>query len=167
MAESKRKLRIGVIGPGDCGAEVYNLAEEVGRLIASANAVLICGGLGGVMEAAAKGAKSYGGLTIGILPGISEKEANPYIDIPIVTDMGQARNIINVLSSCAIIAISGGYGTLSEIAIALKFNRPVVGLKTWEFSAPGMPPSPYFYRADSAEEAVAKAIALAQSSRLP
>jgi uncharacterized protein (TIGR00725 family) len=89
------------------------------------------------MEAASKGAKEGGGITIGILPGDRETDANPYIDIPIVTGMGNARNIINVLTSHAVIAIEGSYGTLSEIALALKCRIPVIGLKTWNVSLPG------------------------------
>ncbi len=111
------------------------------------------------MEAAAKGAKEGGGITIGILPGGSADEANPYIDIPIVTDLGNARNVVNVLTSQVIIAIHGSYGTLSEIALALKLNVPVVGLKTWSLIPPGRQPLPIIH-CHSAEEAVTAALAL-------
>ena len=111
------------------------------------------------MEAAAKGAKEGGGITVGILPGDSASGANPYIDIPIVTGLGNGRNIINVLTSQAIIAIYGSYGTLSEIALAMKCRIPVVGLKTWWLSAPGGKPCPVIITSD-AEEAVAAALKL-------
>lgn len=129
----KNKRIIGVIGTSKCeyNSELYQIAEEVGKEIGKSGNILICGGLGGVMEAAARGAKSVNGLTIGILPGSTPLEANAYIDIPIVTGMGEARNIIIVRSSEVIIAIGGGFGTLSELAFALKLNVPVIGLKTW------------------------------------
>ncbi|MDI6793858.1 MAG: TIGR00725 family protein [bacterium] len=125
-------MRIGVIGTNSCSKEIGRLAYEVGREIAQRGGSLICGGLGGVMEQACAGAKSAGGLTIGILPGLSASEANHYVDIPIVTGMGYARNVIVALSSQAIIAVSGRYGTLSEIAYALNFGKPVIGLRTWK-----------------------------------
>ena len=124
-------MQIGVIGAGKCSEETLKTAEEVGKLIAQGGAVLVCGGRGGVMAAAAKGAKAAGGTTVGILPGGSASDANPFIDISIVTDMGHARNVIIVRSSNALIAIEGGYGTLSEIAIARKIGIPVIGLNSW------------------------------------
>jgi len=156
-----RKLRIGVVGASDAPADLYSLAETVGRLIAEAGAVLICGGGAGVMEGASKGAKSAGGITVGILPGTNENEANQYVDIPIITGMGHGRNIINVWSSDVVIAIGGGYGTLSEIALALRTNKPVIGLSTWSFSIQGMGESIRYLRAGTAKEAVRKALALA------
>jgi len=120
------------MGPASCSPALYALAREVGHRIAQKKAVLICGGYGGVMEASARGAKEGGGITVGILSGDSAIEANPYIDIPIVTALGNARNAINVLTSQSIIAIGGSYGTLSEIALALKCGTPVVGLGTWD-----------------------------------
>lgn len=163
-----RKIRIGVMGAGECTQEAYQSAEQVGRLIAQHEAVLICGGRGGIMEAAAKGAKEAGGLTVGILPGGNDLGANPFIDIPIVTGMGDARNMINVLSSHVIIAINGGLGTLSEIALALKTQTPVVGLHTWSFSIDPQPAGmqSLFFLADTAEEAVSKAVELAKQSRM-
>lgn len=122
------KARIGVIGSGQCTPKAYVLAEEVGRGIAGRGGIIICGGLGGVMEAASKGAKAAGGVTVGILPGFSSEEANPYVDIPIVTGMSLARNLIIVHSSQVIIAIEGGYGTLSEITFALQLGVPIIGL---------------------------------------
>jgi uncharacterized protein (TIGR00725 family) len=124
--------QIGVIGTGSCSSDIATLAEEVGAEIARQAGVLICGGLGGVMEAAARGAKQAGGVTVGILPGNSFTDANPFIDISIITDLGHARNALVVHSSQALIAVAGGYGTLSEIALALKLGKPVIGLKTWQ-----------------------------------
>ena len=127
-----RKKIIGVIGAGSCDDRIYRIAEEMGSRIAESGAVLICGGLGGVMEAASKGAKGAGGLTIGILPGFDKANANSYIDIPIVTGLSHARNVLVVRSSDIIIAIAGGYGTLSEIALSLKMGKTVIGIETWE-----------------------------------
>lgn len=132
MPRKKEKIFISVVGESDASQKIHRLAEEVGRLIAKAGAVLVCGGLKGVMEAAARGAKSAGGLTVGILPGSKREEANPYINIPIITGLGYARNKIVVKTGQAVIAIGGRYGTLSEIAFALGYGIPVVGLKTWE-----------------------------------
>lgn len=126
---------IGVIGAAEANAQESEIAEAVGKEIAKRNGALVCGGLGGVMEAACRGAKSEGGLTIGIIPGFSASDANPNVDIPIVTGMSHARNVIVVRSSCAVIAIGGSYGTLIEIALALKLETPVIGLNTWEVSS--------------------------------
>ena len=147
--------QIGVIGAGECPAEIALLAEEVGRRIALGGAVLVSGGLGGVMEAASRGAKLAGGLTVGILPGYSRHEANEYVDVAIVTGLSHARNMLVVRSSDVVIAISGEYGTLSEIALALKMGKSVVGLKTWE-NIPGI------LQASGAEDAVARALALSR-----
>ncbi len=121
-------MQIGVIGAGVCDAELYSIAYRVGELIAERGCVLINGGLGGVMEASAKGAKSKGGLVVGILPR-SVDEVNPYVDVRISTHMGHARNVIIVHSSDALISIGGGYGTISEIAIALKEGKKVASIK--------------------------------------
>ncbi len=130
---------VAVVGASDCSGRPHQveMAEAVGHALAEAGAILICGGRGGVMAAACRGAKSAGGLTIGVLPGDSAAEANPYVDIPIVTGMGEARNIIIVRTAHAVIAVGGEFGTLSEIAFALKLGRPVVGLGTWELSRQG------------------------------
>lgn len=157
-------MRIGVIGSNSCSKEIGNLAYEVGRGIAQRGGTLICGGLGGVMERACAGAKSAGGLTIGILPGQEASDANPYVDIPIVTGLGDARNIIVVLSSQALIAISGKYGTLSEIAYALNFGKPVIGLKTWGFEQAGYEIPPII-RVETASEAVAAAYRNVESEK--
>jgi uncharacterized protein (TIGR00725 family) len=130
-SQSQRKFRIGVLGPHRADAKILADAAEIGKKIAEAGAILLCGGLGGVMEAAARGAKSAGGATLGILPGISANEANDFIDFPIVTGMSEARNVILVRSCDAVIAVGGAYGTLSEIAFALRLGVPVVGLRTW------------------------------------
>jgi len=127
---NKQKI-IAVIGGSQCSKEEAKIAEEVGRELARRGAILVCGGLGGVMEAACKGAQSQGGLTIGILPGNSRQSANPYVQIPIVTGIGDARNIAVVKSAQAVIAIDGSYGTLSEISHALQSGIPVIGLNTW------------------------------------
>ena len=131
---STRKPIIGVIGASQPSPAGLRMAEEVGCEIAMRGAVLVCGGLGGVMEAAARGAQRAGGMTIGILPGFSFEDANPFITIPIVTGMSHARNVLVVRSSQAVIALEGGYGTLSEVAIALTLGIPVVGLGSWEVS---------------------------------
>ena len=146
-----KSIQIGVIGAGSCSGKVGQTAFHVGKAIAREGAVLLCGGLGGVMEAAARGAKEEGGVTVGILPGALAEEANPYIDIPIVTQMGHARNVVLVRSSHAVIAVSGGYGTLSEIAIALKIGIPCIGIETWD-QVDGV------IMADSPDQAVLSAI---------
>jgi len=122
---------IGVIGAGQCDEKTYEQARQVGAGIAKAGATLVCGGLAGVMEGACKGAYEAGGQTVGILPGADRAQANPYVMIPIVTDLGHARNILIVRTAEILVAISGGYGTLSEISIALKLEKPVIGLDTW------------------------------------
>lgn len=127
-------ILIGVIGGGEVSPQTAAIAEEVGREIARRGAGLVCGGLGGVMEAACRGASEEGGLTIGILPGDNRQAANPYVKIPIVTGMGHARNVTVVKSSQAVIAIDGSYGTLSEIGHALQSGIPVIGLRTWELA---------------------------------
>lgn len=128
---------IAVIGAGQCDAQTAALAAEVGRRLAQAGAAVVCGGLGGVMKAACRGAKSAGGLTIGILPGTNRKDANRWVDIAIPTGLAEARNIIVVRSAQAVIAVGGEFGTLSEIAFALKLGLPVIGLKTWQLARGG------------------------------
>jgi len=127
----ERKTYIGVVGAGDCSEEIYTISSEVGFLIGKNGWVLICGGLGGVMEGAAKGCIRAGGLTVGILPGEQKDSANPFITIPIPTGLGEGRNLLVVRASDVLVAIAGGYGTLSEIGFALKIGKPVIGLKTW------------------------------------
>lgn len=157
-----RNLLITVIGGNQCSPEEAKLAEAVGRELAKRGATLICGGLGGVMEAACKGARAEDGITIGILPGNDRYQANPYVQIPIVTGMGYARNVIVAKSAQAVIAIDGEYGTLSEIAYALQSGVPVVGLNTWSLSLKGEMNSSII-PAQNALEAVEKAIAAAKA----
>ena len=152
-----RLIFIGVIGGGEVPSQTAALAEEVGREIARQGAALVCGGLGGVMEAACKGASDAGGLTIGILPGDSRQAANPYVKIPIVTGLGHARNVAVVKSSQAIIAIDGSYGTLSEIGHALQNGIPVIGLNTWSLAIDGKADDSIIL-AESPKEAVDKAM---------
>ena len=147
-------MQIGVIGASRCSPEIAELAKEVGREIGKRGAVLICGGLGGVMESASKGVKEAGGLTIGVLPGRSKEEANGYIDVPIVTGMGHARNVIIAHSSDSIIAISGEHGTLSEIAIGLKLKKTIIGLNTWDIEG--------VIKVKTAVEAVEKAMRISE-----
>ncbi len=128
---------LAVVGSASCDERVAAIAEAVGREIGRRGAVLVCGGRGGVMEAACRGARSQGGTTVGILPGVHAEQANPYVDIPIVTGLGEARNAVVVRSAGAVVAVSGGYGTLSEIGLALKMGKPVVGLETWELHQGG------------------------------
>jgi len=130
---------LAVVGSASCDERVAALAEAVGREIGRRGAVLVCGGRGGVMEAACRGARSRGGTTVGVLPGVHRGEANPYVDIPIVTGLGEARNAVVVRTAGAVIAVSGDYGTLSEIGLALKMGKPVVGLETWELHQGGKP----------------------------
>jgi uncharacterized protein (TIGR00725 family) len=161
----KRRLQIGVLGASAPGAELARAAERIGELIAREGAALVCGGLGGVMEAAAKGAAAVGGVTVGVLPGSDPDEANPFIGIAVATDMGHARNAIIVRSCDAAIAVGGGFGTLSEIALAMKCGVPVVGYKTWDarggegLAAPAV-------TAATPEEAVRRALAEARRRRV-
>ncbi len=125
-------MYISVIGASKCGKDIYKLAYDVGREIAKRKAILICGGLGGVMDASAKGAKEAGGMTVGILPGNNRIGTSKYLNVSFPTGMGEARNVLVVKAADVVIAIGGEYGTLSEIAHALKMNKPVIGLKTWD-----------------------------------
>ncbi|MCQ1534949.1 TIGR00725 family protein [Methanosarcina sp. KYL-1] len=147
------KKQVGVIGAGACGEYVKNLAEKVGREIARRGAVLICGGLGGVMEAAACGAKRGGGVTLGVLPGSRREDANPWIDVAVLSGLGHARNALIAQSADALIAVDGEYGTLSEIALGLKMGKPVIVLESrWEIEG--------VHRAKTPEEAVELAFRL-------
>jgi uncharacterized protein (TIGR00725 family) len=126
-----KRTHIGVIGAGDCSPETYDMARELGYLIGKNDWILICGGLGGVMEGAAKGCYQAGGMSVGILPGQEKLAANPFITLPIPTGLGEGRNLLVVRASDVVVAVAGGYGTLSEIGLALKIDKPVVGVKTW------------------------------------
>jgi uncharacterized protein (TIGR00725 family) len=154
---------IAVVGGDKASAGVLALAEEVGRELAAQGCALVCGGRGGVMEAACRGARSRGGHTIGILPSADRRDSNDYVEFPVVTGLGSARNAIVALSGDAVIAIDGSYGTLSEIALALVFGKPVVTLASWTFSREGHE-APPLLRATDAKDAVGKAIAAAQAA---
>jgi uncharacterized protein (TIGR00725 family) len=152
------KIFIGVIGAGVCSDEVSRLAGDVGEGIAKAGAVLVCGGMGGVMEAACKGAKRQNGVTVGILPGTDKGQANAFVDYPISTGLGEGRNLLVVRNSDAIIALPGEFGTLSEIAFSLRMGKPIVGLSTWQVSDK-------IIQAKNAAEAVSIALDRAKASR--
>ena len=127
----KRKTYVSVIGPSECSEWEAQAAENVGRLLASNDVTVICGGRGGVMEAVCRGAQEVGGVTVGILPGLALEEGNQYLTIAIPTGLGEGRNAIIARAGKAVIAIGGKFGTLSEIAFALKMGKLVVGLRTW------------------------------------
>ena len=152
---------IAVVGDSSCSPEEAKLAETIGELLAQQGVTVICGGLGGVMEAVCRGAKSKGGLTVGILPGQDSSTGNAWVDVPVVTGIGEARNAVVVKSARAVIAIGGSYGTLSEIAYALKSGVPVIGLNTWSLSRDGREDDS-IVRVQSAVEAANKAISLAK-----
>ena len=132
MKDLRKRIRIAVIGGSRPGRQALDMALEVGRLIVRSGAVVVCGGLGGVMEAASRGAREEGGLVVGILPGNSPADANPWVDIPIATGLGYTRNSLVVMNADAIIAVDGEYGTLSEIAYGLIHGKKVVGVATWD-----------------------------------
>ena len=146
-----------VVGPGDATPELEALAEAAGREVARRGGVVVCGGLGGVMEAAARGAKEAGGTALGILPGPDREAANPYVDVAVPTGLGEARNALVVRAADAVVALGGSYGTLAEIAFALKAGKPVVGVGSWELAKDGRPVEA-IARARTAEEAVAAAL---------
>ena len=125
---------IAIIGARECDSDVSQIAEQMGGLLAKSGYTIICGGLGGVMEAACKGAKSNNGTTIGILPGNNPDDANPFVDIAVATGMGDSRNLIIIRSARVVVSISGGFGTLSELAFALQLEKPVIGLGSWDVS---------------------------------
>ena len=128
----ERKTVIAVVGAGKCSKKLRDMAAKVGNYIAEQGGVLVCGGMGGVMEGAAKGAKEAGGVTIGVLPTDNKEDANEYIDYVIPTGFGEARNIIVVRSADAVVALPGKYGTLSEMAFALKAKKPLVSVSAWK-----------------------------------
>ena len=153
---------VSVIGESESSPRNSKYAEEVGYLLAKAGIVTVCGSGSGVMESACKGAKKAGGLTVGILPGSRVEEANRYVDIPIVTGVGYARNKYVVKSGRVVIAIGGSYGTLTEIGFALGYDIPVVGLNTWEIKRQGKWDKKII-EAKSAKDAVQKALSLIRS----
>jgi uncharacterized protein (TIGR00725 family) len=152
---------IAVIGGNVASPELLAEAEAVGRELALRDCTLICGGRGGIMEAACRGARAEGGHTIGVLPGPDRADMNAYVEFPIVTGMGQARNVIIVRTAEAVIAVGGAYGTLSEIAHALNLGKSVIGLHTWRFSTENIDDGPVI-RARDARDAVEQAIAAAR-----
>ena len=154
-------MHIGVVGESVCSRATARTAERVGAAIARAGAVLFCGGRTGVMEAASRGAARAGGDVVGVLPGFSRRDANRWVTIPVVTGMDQARNVVLVRSCDAVIAIGGSYGTLSEIALALKLGVPVVGLRTWRLAPPDARRLPLL-RVRDAEHAVRLAVRAAR-----
>jgi len=150
MSEWRKKIRVGVIGGSKPDKRSLEAAYRVGQLIAEAEAILICGGLGGVMEAAASGAKKAGGLTVGILPGIHPYEANSSIDVAVATGMGYSRNALVVMNADVLIAIAGEYGTLTEIGYGNVYGKRVIGLGTWDIKG--------VIKANSPEEAIRLAL---------
>jgi uncharacterized protein (TIGR00725 family) len=155
-------VQIAVIGAGRADDDVRSLAAEVGRRLADAGAVVVCGGLGGVMEAAARGARGAGGDVIGILPGDDPAAANEHVTHVVATGAGEARNLAVVASASAVIAVGGEWGTLAEIAFARRLGRPVVALGSWRVSGAGaMADAPGVETADDAAEAVQLALRLA------
>ena len=158
-------MMIAVIGGDNPPQAALPLAEAAGREIARRGHVLVCGGRGGLMEAACRGAREAGGHTIGILPGPDRHDANAYVEFPIVTNLGAARNAVVALTADALIAIDGSYGTLSEIALALVYGKPVVGLRTWHISDDAGVEDTHIVRAASPAEAVELAVSAAQRLR--
>ena len=152
---------VAVVGAGDADEDVVSAAEQVGRGLAQRGATVVCGGLGGVMAAACRGAKSAGGLTLGILPGRRRQDANRWVDVAIPTGMGETRNALVVLSADAVVAVGGEHGTLSEVAFGLKLGRPVVGLRTWRLTRGDGSLDESIVPADDPDGAVVAALALA------
>lgn len=150
-------MYIAVIGAGHCDKKTSEMAFEIGKLVAQARALLVCGGMGGVMEAACRGAKSAGGLTVGILPTDDRLTGNQYLDIALPTGMGEGRNVLVARAGDAVIAIGGEFGTLSEIGLALKMGKPVIGLDTWKLKS-GDDREGFIIESGSPKEAVEKAL---------
>ena len=144
--DMRNKIRIGVIGGASPESKYRQIAFDVGKRIAEKGAILVCGGLGGIMEAAARGAKNAGGITVGILPGTSHEDANAYIDFPLATGMGYARNSLVAMNADVLIAVDGQFGTLTEIAYGNIYRKKVIGIGTWEIQG--------VKNAETAEEAI-------------
>lgn len=157
-------VQIAVVGASEPEADLVPLAEEVGRRLAEAGAILVCGGLGGVMEAACRGAQAAGGLTVGLLPGVDPEAGNRFVELALPTGLGDGRDALVARAGEAVIAVGGAYGTLGEVAIALKAGTPVVGLETWEIARRGLETDP-IERAGSAAEAVERALEHARLAR--
>lgn len=159
-----RLPHVAVIGAGTAAHDVQVVAEDLGRELATRGAVVVCGGLGGVMEAVCRGAHAAGGRTIGILPGDDRGEANPYVEVAVATGLGEARNVLVVRTADVVIAVGGEYGTLSEIAFALRLGTPVVGIGTWELAQGGRPVDAIVRVATAAEAADAAFQAILRST---
>src|SRR4051812_47850280 len=159
----RRPAWITVCGPADATAAEVAEAHEAGTAIAQAGAILVCGGLGGVMAAACRGAADAGGLTVGLLPGDDRDAANPWVRVAVPTGLGEARNALIVRAADAVVAIGGGWGTLSEIALAMRRGTPVIGVATWELSREGRTETT-ITRMDSAADAVRTALVVAEKS---
>jgi uncharacterized protein (TIGR00725 family) len=153
MAEPRRHRLVGVIGAGQASATGLAWARELGRLLAQGGATIVCGGLGGIMEAVCQGASESGGETIGLLPGGEAREANPYVTLPIPTNLGHGRNVLIAHTAEVLVAVEGEYGTLSEIALGLKLGKPVFSFDSWP-GVPGLQP------VATPQEAAAKVLAL-------
>ena len=154
---NKQRPMVSIVGGAHCSSAEANIAEEIGRKLASAGIDIVCGGRGGIMEAVCKGAMSAGGRTIGILPSADGQDANSYLSVAIPTGLGQARNIIVAIAGQVVIAIGGSYGTLSEIAFALKHGKLVIGLDTWDTpTRPGLEVG--IHQAESVDEVIETAL---------
>ena len=157
---------VAVSGGGEADDEVCGVAEQVGVELARRGAVVVTGGMGGAMEAACRGAKEAGGTTIGILPSHDRADANPWVDVALPTGLGEGRNALVVRAADAVIAVAGEFGTLSEIALALRLGTPVVGLGTWELARAGRPVAAIVVATDPVD-AAEKALALVRARRAP
>jgi uncharacterized protein (TIGR00725 family) len=163
LGRARSPIYIGVVGSGGEVEQTNAAAEEVGRAIARAGAIVVCGGLGGVMAAACRGARDEGGRTIGLLPGTDRDAGNEWLDVTIPTGLGEMRNALVVRASDALVAVGGEFGTLSEIALALKLGTPVVGLGTWELARGGQPVD-VIIRAETPDAAVSLALELGRAT---
>jgi len=152
-----------VAGGSSCSREESAAAREVGRLLARAGFLVVTGGLGGVMEAASRGAREEGGLVIGLLPGADAADANPFVDVALPTGLGDGRNALVASAGDALVAVGGGLGTLSEVALALRRGTPVVGLGTWRLDPERLPPGGGIREASTPEEAVAQVVELVEA----
>jgi len=161
----RRQVYVAVVGPSEANAEEAGWAEAIGRGLARAGAVVLCGGLGGAMDAVARGAESEGGLVVGILPGPGREGSSRHLTVALPTGLGETRNALIVRAADTVIAVSGEFGTLSEIALALRLGVPVVGLGTWRLSKPGQEDAvDPIERAEDPEDAVRRALAVAEGS---
>lgn len=159
-------IQVAVVGAGEADEALREAGEAVGKALAAAGAVVVCGGLGGVMAAACRGAKSAGGVTVGLLPGVDPSDANGWVDVVIPTGMGEARNVLVIRASQVVVAIGGEYGTLSEIALALRAGIPVVGLDTWSLVRGDGKADSGIVRVRDAMTAASTAVQLAAAARL-